>query len=336
MKIMKLRYDMSINVNCKCDGEGKKGDYALVFGASVVDIFGFSTSDYIPFNSTPGAVKMSFGGVCRNIAENMARIGVHTKFISIIGNDETGRSMVEHSIQMGYDMTDSLVLEDCGTPTYLAILNEDGEMVSAIADMKSIKRMTTGFVDSKAEIIRGAEYTFLDADNPEILEYILTTFKGQTKFILDPISAVKADSIKHLIKHFHTIKPNRHEAEVLAGFELKSDWDLKKAADYFRHLGVVNVFISLDEDGIFYYDGTEHGRIKAQNVQIKNVTGAGDAFVAGLGHGYLNDMPIIETAKFAMAMSIIAIQHEETINPNLDIEYVQRVMKETQWEVITY
>ena len=58
--------------------------YILVLGASIIDIFGFSKTKYRSYNSTPGQVKMSFGGVCRNIAENMARVGVNVKFISIL------------------------------------------------------------------------------------------------------------------------------------------------------------------------------------------------------------------------------------------------------------
>lgn len=52
--------------------------------------------------------------------------------------------------------------------------------------------MNSQFIDSKADIIKKAEYTVLDSDNPEILEYILKKFKGKTKFILDPVSAEKA------------------------------------------------------------------------------------------------------------------------------------------------
>ena len=64
-----------------------KNDYLLVLGASIMDIFGFSTSNYRAYNSTPGKIKMSFGGVCRNIAENSARIGINTKFLSVLVYD---------------------------------------------------------------------------------------------------------------------------------------------------------------------------------------------------------------------------------------------------------
>ena len=307
--------------------------YVVVLGASVVDIFGFCSCKYREYNSTPGNIKMSFGGVSRNIAENMARMGINTKFISILGDDEMGKSILDHSKKIGYDMSDSLIVENSSTPTYLAILNEEGEMVSAIADMKSIDKLNTDFIDSKDEVIRNAEYVFLDSDNPEILEYILNKYQGSTKFVLDPISASKAEKVKHLIKYFHTIKPNRHEAEVLCGFSINNEDDLRRAGEYFISLGVTNVFISLDCDGIYYINKFESGRIKAENVEVKNVTGAGDAFVAGLGYGYINNLNIKEIIKIAITMSSITISHEDTIHPFMSLEYVHNSIENYNWVI---
>jgi len=308
-------------------------DYVVVFGASVVDIFGFSTSKYTPYNSTPGQVRMSFGGVCRNIAENLARVDVNTKFISVIGNDGKGRSMMEHSMLYGYDMSESLVLEGSGTPTYLAILNETGEMVSAIVDMGALDELSFEFINSKDEIIKGSEYLFLDADSPENLEYILNRYKDDTKFVLDPVSAAKAISIKHLIGNFHTIKPNRYEAEVLSGIEIHNDEDLVRAGQYFIDQGVEHVFISLDCEGIFVTDGKKAYKVTAWDVPVCNVTGAGDSFVAGLGYGYMNQLDIIDTIQTAMAMSIIAIASQETINSELSKELIDEVIKKTEWVI---
>ena len=111
------------------------------------------------------------------------------------------------------------------------------------------------------------------------------------------------------------MKPNRHEAEILAGFPITDIDDLIKASNYFLGLGIKKVFISLDADGIFYNDGVSCGKIKATEVDVKNVTGAGDSFVAGLGYGYMNKMPIEDIVKFAITMSNITISHEETIHP---------------------
>lgn len=306
--------------------------YVLVLGASIVDILGFSRSKYTEKDSIPGNIKISLGGVCRNIAENMARVGVNTNFISIVGDDEQGRNILEHSKIIGYNMEHSLLLENKATPTYMAILDENGEMVSAIVDMSSLDEMDEDFIDAKAKIIENAEYTFLDSDNPRILEHILKKFNGKTKFVLDPVSASKAEKIKHLIKYFHTIKPNRYEAEVLTGIKIKSYEDVKRAGKYFLDLGVKNIFISLDADGTYYTNGKEEGRIKACDVEVKNTTGAGDSFVAGLGYGYMNNLSLRDTVKYAMAMSVITIFDEDTINPKMSDDYVKFYLDKIKWE----
>jgi sugar/nucleoside kinase (ribokinase family) len=314
----------------------KKLPYALVFGVSVFDICGFTDRNYRCNDSNPGKVKTSFGGVCRNIAECMARVNVNTKFISILGDDEPGNRMIEHSKKMKYDMSESLIIKDGHTPTYMAILDEQGEMVSAVVDMKIIDMFTTKFIDSKAEIIKNSEYMILDSDRPDIVEYIIKTFSGETKFILDPVSAAKAKNVKHLISHFHTIKPNRYEAEIMCGFKIHNDEDLRKAGQYFIDLGIQNVFITLDEDGIYYNNGTSEGKIKANNVKVVNVTGAGDSFVAGIANGYMNNIDVVDTVKYAIAMSTITISTEETIHPGMCDDLVEQYMDNIEWTELEY
>ena len=278
--------------------------YILVLGASIVDIFGFCGRSYAQRDSIPGHIKISFGGVCRNIAENLARVGVNTQFISTLGDDENGKSILEHSRKLGYNMENSLFLEGESTPTYLAILNHQGEMESAVVDMESLNKMDEAFVDGKHEVFENAEYTIVDSDNPILLEYILKKYQGKSKFILDPVSAKKAKKIRHLVKYFHTIKPNRFETEALCGFKIETNDDLKKAGRFFIEQGVKNVFISLDADGIYYItsEGEEGTLACCESINVKNVTGAGDSFVAGIGYGYMNNLNIKDTLKYSVAM----------------------------------
>ncbi|PEJ60165.1 kinase [Bacillus sp. AFS002410] len=305
--------------------------YILVFGVSICDIIGFTKKNYRPYDSNPGSVKVSFGGVCRNIAENMAKVNLNTKFISVIGDDINGMNMLNHAKNMNIDMEDTLIINGESTPTYLAILNESGEMVSAVVDLDITNNFTKEFIDTKEEVIRNAEYMVVDADNPSTLAYLLTNFHNETKFILDPVSASKASKIRDYIKYFHTIKPNRHEAEVLAGFEITSVEDVRKAGRYFRELGVTNVFISLDAEGIYYNNGIEEGIVQADGVSVVNVTGAGDALVAGIGYGYMNNMSIVDTVKYSVSMSTITISHVDTINPNMCCNVVEHHINEINW-----
>ncbi|WP_300385878.1 carbohydrate kinase family protein [Clostridium sp.] len=305
--------------------------YILVLGASIVDVIGFCKKQYHERDSIPGTIKISLGGVCRNIAENLARINVNTEFISIVGGDVNGRSVLDNAREIGYSMKHSLVLKNECTPTYMAILNEKGEMESGIVDMESIDKMEKPFIDSKKSIIENAEYTVLGSDNPELIEYIVTKFKGKTRFILDPVSATKAAKVKDLVKYFHTIKPNRIEAGAMCGFEIKTDKDLNKAGQMFIDMGVTNVFISLDADGIYYKTKDEEGKIKTKPIVVKNVTGAGDSFVAGVGYGYMKNYSIKDTVKYAIAMSNITITHEDTINPLMSEAYADKYMESMEW-----
>ena len=307
--------------------------YILVLGASIVDIFGFCGRSYAQRDSIPGHIKISFGGVCRNIAENLARVGVNTQFISTLGDDENGKSILEHSKKFGYNMENSLFLEGESTPTYLAILNHQGEMESAVVDMESLNKMDEVFIEGKHEVFADAEYTIVDSDNPALLEYILKKYQGKSKFILDPVSAKKAKKIRHLIKYFHTIKPNRFETEALCGFKIETNDDLRKAGRFFIEQGVKNVFISLDADGIYYItsEGEEGTLACCEAIEVKNVTGAGDSFVAGIGYGYMNNLNIKDTLKYSVAMSIITITHEETINPKISHELVEDLVNRTKW-----
>lgn len=307
--------------------------YILVLGASIVDIFGFCGRSYAQRDSIPGHIKISFGGVCRNIAENLVRVGVNTQFISTLGDDENGKSILEHSRKLGYNMENSLFLEGESTPTYLAILNHQGEMESAVVDMESLNKMDEAFVDGKHEVFENAEYTIVDSDNPILLEYILKKYQGKSKFILDPVSAKKAKKIRHLVKYFHTIKPNRFETEALCGFKIETNDDLRKAGRFFIEQGVKNVFISLDADGIYYItsEGEEGTLACCEPIDVKNVTGAGDSFVAGIGYGYMDNLTIKDTLKYSVAMSIITITHEETINPKMSHELVEDLVNRTKW-----
>lgn len=313
-----------------------KDPYILVFGMSICDIFGFTHKNYRTHDSNPGAVKMSYGGVCRNIAENMARVGVNTKFISVLGDDERGKGLREHAQKQNFDMSDSLIVEGASTPTYVAILDENGEMVSAVVDISIAELFTEEFVDSKADLIKNAEYIILDADNPKITEYIAKNFSEYTNIILDPVSAAKAESVKHLLPYLHTLKPNRYEAEVLCGFKLDSEEAIREAGRYFVSEGVKKVFISLDSDGIYYYDGETEGTVRTINPKVVNVTGAGDAFVAGIGYGYMNKKTMKETVKFANTMSILTIAHEETIAPQMDEEAVMHHKEQLVWVEKSY
>lgn len=279
----------------------RKDDHACVLGGSNMDIIGFPNGVLIMEDSNPGQVQASLGGVGRNIAENLVHLGIPTKLISAVGDDIYGRKILDHAGSIGLDMKHSLVLSNKPTSTYLAILDEDRDMKAAISQM--------------------------DIYNEIIIDYVVSNYKN-TEFFLDTVSSAKAMKVKEKIGSFHTIKPNRIEAELLSGIRIESREDMLRASDYFLNQGVKQVFITLGEGGVFYNNGKKHQLVPSPKVQVVNATGAGDAFVAALTFCRMKDYEIEEAVHFSMAASILALSHEETINPNISEEKVFQKMKE--------
>lgn len=306
----------------------REDSYVSIVGGANIDIQGFPSGNLILRDSNPGEVKISLGGVGRNIGENLVKLGVNTKLISVIGDDLYGSKILEEAKLIGLNMQDSLILKGEATSTYLSILDESGDMAAAISHMGIYDRMTVDFIKDKKHVIENSRLCIVDTNIPrEVIEIVLTTHKD-TDFFLDAVSTTKARRVKDLIGYFHTIKPNKIEAEMLTGIEIKSEEDLKRAAEYFLEKGVKRVFISLGEDGVFYSNGTHTNHIKASKIKVVNATGAGDAFIAALAYGHFNDLDMDESARMAVTASVLALSHENTINPNMSIENINLKMKE--------
>jgi pseudouridine kinase len=306
----------------------KDNPYVCVIGGSNIDIQGFPQNKLIMADSNIGKVKISLGGVGRNIAENLARLGIETRLISAVGDDPYGHKILDEARSIGLDMSESLVLKGEATSTYLSILDETHDMAVAIAHMDSIERMTSTYIRSKRQLIENAEVVILDTNLPyEVIETLVTTFR-KTDFFLDTVSTAKALKVKPLIGKFHTIKPNKLEAEILSGIKIKTDEDLIKASTILHTQGVQRVFISLGSEGVFVSDQGKSARYPAPPVQIINATGAGDAFMAGLAYAYVQGKTTKEASLIAMACSSIALAHEDTINPNLSQETLNEKLKE--------
>ena len=307
-----------------------ENDYAVVIGGTNIDILGIPKNDLIYRDSNIGNVKTSLGGVGRNIAENLTRLGIDTHLVSILGDDPYGELIIEESQKIGLNIDNTLTLKGESTSIYLSILDSDGDMEVALSSMDNIKSMDVDFIKTKKDLIEGAKVCIIDTNVPkDTIEYILKNFKG-TDFFADTVSSEKSKTIKELIGYFHTIKPNKIEAEILTGIKIQTDQDLKDAISYFHSKGVKNVFITLSKEGVIYSDGEKIGRLKVENPEIRNATGAGDAFIAALTYGHIRGLSIDEKARLGVGASLLALSHENTINPNMSIGNINKKLEESR------
>lgn len=300
--------------------------YVVVIGGSNMDIAGFCTGGIIKNDSNPGRVKLSFGGVGRNIAENLVKLGVNTKLISIVGNDFYGKKISEDCVRAGIDISLLKMEPDLRTSVYLSIIENNGDMNVAIADMDIIDHLDESYLNKHTSIIKNASAVVVDTNlKKEVLEKIAQNFGNH--LFLDTVSTTKTKKVKECLHLFHTIKPNRLEAEILTGFQLDNEKSIEKAVAYFIDLGIQQVFISFGKDGIAFGTKEQFGFFKPPAVISVNETGAGDAFMSGLVYGYLNELYIQETVKFASAASAVTIENENTINPELSVERINQKLR---------
>ena len=304
-----------------------EGEYVLVIGGAAMDITGFPKAKLRLEDSNPGYMKTSMGGVGRNIGENLTRLGVSVKMLTALGNDVYGDKIISACESLGMDFSNALILKEENTATYLAILDESGDMKVAISNMGIIERIDIDFIRKNEKLIRGAAAVVVDTNlDQKVIEYIATEF-GDCPLFVDTVSSTKAEKLRRVIGSFHTIKPNKIEAQLLSGIEICTEADLLAVKDWFISQGVKQVFISLGKDGVFYGDADHHRKSDIEPVTMVSATGAGDAFMAGLVYGKINQMSMDETVKVAQVMSALTVSSEMTIHPEMSESMIRALVE---------
>ena len=303
------------------DGKGyivRTAPYAVVVGGVNMDIGGTPLAPLVRQDSNPGRVRMSLGGVGRNIAHNMALLGLDVRMITALGDDVYAQKITTSCIELGIDLAHSLQVPGASTSTYLFLTDEKGDMELAVSDMEIYDHLTPQFLAGKETLLNHARLVICDANIPEpTLAWIGSHCKAPV--FVDPVSTAKAVKVKPVLGRLHTLKPNRIEAELLSGVAITGDESLARCADALLSTGLHRVFISLGGDGVYAAD-YQGGRIKVPcgTAKMVNTTGCGDAFMAALAWGWLEGLGLEEAARAGLAASAIAMEGAETINPALN------------------
>ena len=304
----------------------RSGSYAAVVGGVNMDIGGRSFAPLVARDSNPGKVRMSLGGVGRNIAHNMSLLGVDVRFLTAFGDDLYAQRIAASCGELGIDISHALTVPDGATPTYLFLNDCDGDMALAVSDMEICERITPAYLAANLPLLNNAQLIVTDTNIPaESLRYL--TEHCTAPIFADPVSTAKAAKLKPILGRLHTLKPNRIEAELLSGVRIEDDESLRLAAQTLLDTGLHRVFISLGTDGVLAADRREMRLVPCCKATMRNATGAGDAFMAALAWAYLEGTDLENTAASAAAAAAIAIESFETINPALSASAVRERMK---------
>ena len=124
-----------------------KKDAAVVIGGVNMDIWGRPDGALVMRDSTPGTVRMTPGGVGRNIAHNLRLLGMDVAFVTAMGDDLIGQALMASCTELGLDMQHALVKKGGHSSTYLFVTEAGGDMCAAINDMDICSQLTPAFFE---------------------------------------------------------------------------------------------------------------------------------------------------------------------------------------------
>jgi len=269
--------------------------------------------------SQPGSSSETRGGVARNVAENLAQLGEGVKLISIVGNDDAGRAIIDATSSIGVDTT--LVERNSSgvTGTYTAIMQPTGELYLGVADMGIIDHLDAQVIDRSWQHIASSRLVFVETNCSVSLLAVLIKRCLHNEIPL-AIDAVSIPKFKRLPDDLHGVEYlfcNLDEAQAVHG-----NFPPAAVAKKISERGAKNIVITNGADPITCLTPEGITTIETPKTEIVDVSGAGDAFVAGFLHGILEQNKPVQATQMGVVAAGLTVQSELRNSPDLTAEIV--------------
>ena len=318
-------------------GEIKGRGYILREKSAIVCIGGANTDRKARTNqkvrlysSNPVTITEVCGGVARNFAENLSRLGLSTSLMSCIGDDKEGHWLLKETKSQGVDVSQVWVLPTERTGTYTTLLDVTGKSIVSMADMNIYEKLTTSMFEEKWSYITASTAVFLDTNIPqECISYIIKRCSDENiPIYIDPVSSVKAGKLPFRLDGVELLVPNREEAEILADIKIDSIKDCQSACEKIRQRGVQNVIITLGDQGVYYFSDEEFGLLPPFKTEVVDVTGADEAFASCAIYGIMIEESLVSACQLGLAGAALTLQTEKSISSFLKPEKLYEIVKE--------
>jgi len=312
----------------------------VVIGGANIDLRGRSEEELKRYTSNPGKINVGSGGVGRNIAHNLALLSVPVTLLSAVGDDGEGIRILEVTGKAGVRTEQMIISGEHPTGIYLGILDSGGEMEVAISDMQILEEITVEYLRSKAYLIKESKIVVMDTNIPEeSIEYVVDLCnKVNVPLLIEPVSVEKAKKLSKTLDGsgkwtVDYITPSRNELASISGMEIDDDQDINivNAAEELKCRRVKNVIVTLGKRGIYVsYSGAGGSSEGEQDKtpgkgkfmapyrgEVVDVTGAGDALVAGLVYGIYKGYSMEVAARFGLGAAALTISTKEAVRRDL-------------------
>lgn len=287
-----------------------------VVGGNNMDISATSRTPLVFGDSNPGFVRTGLGGVGRNIAENLARLGQSVSMITAFGDDAFAERALRQAREVGMDVSDALMVKGEGSCVYICVNNADGDMAVAVNDMALCDRITPEYLSAKMLSVNRAEAVVFDTNLREDTITYLANHTDATLFA-DAVSTKKAPRLTDALSRLYGLKANRLEIELLTGLSLTTDADLSAAAQMLHQKGVRYVLITLGGRGAFASNGIEYALHSPFPGDIVNTTGCGDAFTAAAITAILDGLSVGDVLRRGLAAAAVTARCEQAVSERL-------------------
>lgn len=261
-----------------------------------------SNSRILAHASNPGRMESSAGGVAYNVAADITNLGVQTDLIAAFGGDHDGDWLRGECLRRNIGLSHAVTLPDQTTASYLAVLDDSGDLYVGIAAMAIVDNLTP---DKLPQNLPQADAAFIEANLPEAtIGALLEILVPRMPVYGGTVSPAKARRLKPHLGRFTGLFMNRTEAEILLDRTLDSTDALIGATKGFADQGAAASFITLAEQGVAISEGI----LPAFPVKPRDVVGGGDAFAAGALSALLRGQSLHHAARIGLACGSLAVE----------------------------
>lgn len=319
-----LYYSTSRRINPLSEQNAHPDTNVLVIGAAGLDVIGQLEAGLQIGTSNPARIRRSYGGVARNVAENLARLGQPVSLITVVGMDPVGEDLLVHTQDSGVDISNVVRTNEYPTGFYMGVLNDGGGLQFALDDMRLMSGLSSEYLHEHKDLFKSAGMLFVDANLPEKTLQTVLSLARKTKIPVcaDPTSSTLAKRLKKHLAKLYLITPNSSEAGILTGvtFEASERNTAMEAARALVNQGVQIALVTLAEFGVCYATSETTGHIPAIRTKIIDPTGAGDALTAAVIFALLNDIPLDDAIRLGVSAASFTLRHPGTVHPELTLE----------------
>ena len=292
----------------------------VIIGAVFVDIKGYPLSTYIPGGRNAGRVEQVHGGVCRNVAEDIANVELRPTFVSLVDNTGSGQDVIDklakHKVNTRY-----IEKVPDGMGTWLAVFDNDGDVCAAISKRPDTTPLTTLLEEKGDEIFADCDGIAFELDlEKATVKQILRYAKKYNKKVYAAISNMSiAMERRAFLQEIDCFVCNQQEAGLLFSDEydhMAPEEMCRTLAANVHSANIPCMVVTMGGEGAVYARSNgESGVVPAKKVDVIDTTGAGDAFFAGTVIGLTYGKTLPEACEIGSRLAASVICTAENVCP---------------------